>query len=143
MVSVDGTSPQLVKVEAILKIPSPTDTTSLRSFLRLVNSYRRFIPHFSTIAKPLNTLLQKDQSYTWGHEQQTAFEQLQQALVSDPVLRPPNYALPFILQTDWGQPGIGLSCLNSLGRTMNMLLPKLAVAITRLSPTTPAMRANA
>ena len=107
MVSVHGTSPQQVKVEAILQIPSPADITSLRSFLGLVNYYRRFVPQFSTIAKPLNTLLQKGQQYLWGPEQQAAFVQLQQALTTYPVLRPPDYTLPFILQTDWGQPGIG------------------------------------
>ena len=107
MVSLDGTSPQQAKVEAILHIPPPTDTTTLRSFLGLINYYRRFIPHFSSIAKPLNTLLQKEQSYVWESAQQTAFETLQQALVSYPVLRPPDYSQPFVLQTDWGQPGIG------------------------------------
>ena len=107
MVSIDGTSPQQAKVEAILKIPAPTDITSLRSFLGLVNYYRRFIPHFSTVAKPLNTLLQKGQSYVWEQDQESSFIQLQHALVSYPVLRPPDYSLPFTLQTDWGQPGIG------------------------------------
>ena len=107
MVSVDGVSPQKAKVEAILKIPPPTDMTSLRSFLGLVNYYRRFIPNFSTIAKPLNTLLQKDQKYLWADAQQTSFSELQQALVSYPVLRPPNHCLEFVLQTDWGQPGLG------------------------------------
>ena len=107
MVSIDGTSPQQAKVEAILKIPPPRDITSLRSFLGLVNYYRRFIPQFSSIAKPLNILLQKDQSYDWGSAQREAFDKLQQALVSYPVLRPPNHNLPFILQTDWGQPGLG------------------------------------
>ena len=107
MVSVDGVSPQQTKVESILKIVVPTDVTSLRSFLGLVNYYRRFIPNFSTVAKPMNRLLQKNQAFEWGDDQQTAFESLQQSLVSYPVLRPPNYDFPFVLQTDWGQPGIG------------------------------------
>ena len=107
MVSLDGTSPQQAKVEAILKIPPPVDVTTLRSFLGLVNYYRRFVPHFSSIAKPLNSLLQKNEVFAWGPDQQSAFEKLQQSLVTYPVLRPPNYSLPFVLQTDWGQPGIG------------------------------------
>ena len=107
MVSLDGTSPQQAKVEAILDIPPPPDITSLRSFLGLINYYRRFIPHFSTTAKPLNSLLQKGQAYVWGTDQQTAFVKLQQALTTYPVLRPPDYSVPFVLQTDWGQPGIG------------------------------------
>ena len=59
MVSLEGTSPQQAKVEAILQIPPPIDITSLRSFLGLVTYYRRFIPQFSTIAKPLNALCRR------------------------------------------------------------------------------------
>jgi hypothetical protein len=107
MVSVDGLGPQQAKIDAIAKMVEPGDASTLRSFLGLANYYRKFVQNFSSIAKPLNSLLQKNVSYVWGVEQQSAFDALKAALVSAPILRPPDFSLPFVLQTDWGKPGIG------------------------------------
>jgi hypothetical protein len=107
MVSADGLGPQQAKIDAISSIAVPGDVSTLRSFLGLANYYRKFVRNFSTLAKPLNSLLQKNVSYVWGQEQQASFDALKAALVSTPILRPPNFSLPFVLQTDWGKPGIG------------------------------------
>jgi Reverse transcriptase (RNA-dependent DNA polymerase)/Integrase zinc binding domain len=45
--------------EALKVAPLPRTQTELRSFLGLCNVYRRFIPRFSAIAAPFNTLLCK------------------------------------------------------------------------------------
>ena len=46
------------KIEAVTEWPRPTTVTEVRSFLVFVSYYRRFIPNFSKVAKPLNKLLQ-------------------------------------------------------------------------------------
>ena len=46
------------KIEAVTEWPGPTTVTEVRSFLGFVSYYRRFIPNFSKVAKPLNKLLQ-------------------------------------------------------------------------------------
>ena len=46
------------KIKAVTEWPRPTTVTEVRSFLGFVSYYRRFIPSFSKVAKPLNTLLQ-------------------------------------------------------------------------------------
>jgi hypothetical protein len=47
------------KIEAIEKLPYPTDIRGIRSFLGHAGFYRRFIIDFSKISKYLSNLLQK------------------------------------------------------------------------------------
>ena len=44
------------KIRAVIEWPRPTTVTEVRSFLGFVSYYRRFIPNFSKVAKPLNTI---------------------------------------------------------------------------------------
>lgn len=48
------------KIAVIEKLPPPNSVQILRSFLVHAGLYRRFIEHFSTIAKPLTKLLKKN-----------------------------------------------------------------------------------
>jgi hypothetical protein len=48
------------KVQEVLEWKAPISVHKVRSFLGLVGNYRRFIPHFSKIAKSMTRLLQKD-----------------------------------------------------------------------------------
>ena len=54
---------QEAKVEAIARIPRPTEVTRVRAFLGLANFYRRYIKGFSTLAKPLTKLTKLDQEW--------------------------------------------------------------------------------
>ena len=53
-----GVSTDPKKIEAVTEWPRPTTVTEVRSFLGIVSYYRRFVPNFSKVAKPLNNLLQ-------------------------------------------------------------------------------------
>ena len=59
LISARGIAPDPQKVEAVQRIQPPKNLTALRSFLGLVGYYRQFILNFSSIARPLNSLLQK------------------------------------------------------------------------------------
>jgi len=50
--------------------------------------------------KPLSDLTKKDSTWTWGVEQQDAFEALKKTFIMAPVLRIPNDKDPFKLSTD-------------------------------------------
>jgi hypothetical protein len=64
------------KVSSIQEWPTPTSIKQVRSFLGLCNFYCSFICGFSHLARPLNLLTQKDDPWTWGTEEDKAFETL-------------------------------------------------------------------
>jgi hypothetical protein len=95
------------KIKAILEWEPPTKVTELRSFLGLVNYYRRFIKGYSAIAAPLTDLLKKGRGWTWSQECQHAFDALKKAITEEPVLSLPDLNKPFELHTDASDFAIG------------------------------------
>ena len=95
------------KVEAVLKMPPPTDVSSLKSFLGSVQFYGKFIPNLASMAEPLYRLKKKATSWKWEDEAPTAFEQLKNVLSLDQVLVhfDPNKNL--VLACDASNVGIG------------------------------------
>lgn len=95
------------KVQAIVDWPTPTKVTELRSFLGLANYYRKFIQGYSKKVAPLTDLLKKDQKWVWSERCQAAFDKLKSAVASEPVLRLPDFELPFEVHTDASDRAIG------------------------------------
>nr|KAG5689099.1 hypothetical protein BaRGS_006158 [Batillaria attramentaria] len=95
------------KVEAVLKMPPPTDVSSLKSFLGSVQFYGKFIPNLATMAEPLYRLTKKASPWKWGEEEQAAFEQLKNVLSSDQVLVHFDPEKPVGLACDASNVGIG------------------------------------
>ena len=106
-ISANSLQPQQDKIAAVRDLAAPTDLTSLRAALGLFSYYRKFVPHFSSIAFPLNTLMKKDQPWQWGEAQAATFVKLKEALCGTTILRLPDHYKPFILTTDWSQKGMG------------------------------------
>jgi hypothetical protein len=92
--------PNPEKVRAIVDYPDPTNLRELRSFLGLLNYYRRFIPGLARMAEPLYALLRKDAKYIWTDVHKVAAQRLKAHLSGDPVLHCPDFAQPFIVETD-------------------------------------------
>jgi hypothetical protein len=88
------------KVETVEQLPPPTDVKSLRSFLGHAGFYRRFIKDFSKITKPLMHLLQKDVAFDFEEKCLAAFQTLKSALVSAPIIQPPDWIQPFEITCD-------------------------------------------
>ncbi|GBN87953.1 Retrovirus-related Pol polyprotein from transposon 17.6 [Araneus ventricosus] len=84
------------KVAAIQKIPCPRNVKQLQSF----SWYRKFIPNFSDIARPLCNLTKKNIVWKWSEQEQQAFQTLKQRMVTPPVLRQVDPTKPFIIRTD-------------------------------------------
>jgi hypothetical protein len=59
----EGIAMDLSKVQEVHEWKSPRTVTQIRSFLRLVGYYHRFVPNFSKIAKPMTKLLEKDANF--------------------------------------------------------------------------------
>ena len=62
--------------------------------------YRRFIKDFSKISRPLTNLLQKDIHFVFDDDCVEAFEILKEALISAPIVQPPNWNSPFETMCD-------------------------------------------
>jgi len=88
------------KLSGVLEWPVPTKVKQVQAFLGFVNFYQRFIENFAKMSKPLSDLTKKDSTWTWGKEQQSAFEALKKAFTTAPVLRIPNDKDSFKLSTD-------------------------------------------
>eukprot|EP00794_Sanderia_malayensis_P021278 gene21278-biopygen16313 len=95
------------KIEAIRNLPPPANLEHLRFFLGLAGYYRKFIPGFATVSSPLTELTKKGVKFLWEDHHQLAFEVLKTRLCSAPVLAYPNFDLPFLLQTDASDVGLG------------------------------------
>ena len=95
------------KIELISKLPSPTNVKTVRQFLGHAGFYRRFIKDFSKIAKPLYKLLEKDSKFVWEKECQESFEELKSHLTNAPIVRAPNWQLPFEVMCDASDLAIG------------------------------------
>ena len=95
------------KIEAICKIPEPTNIKELQSFIGGINYYARFIPNMSSIAKPLYRLIEKDTKWSWNGEEQEAFDTLKSRLCKSPVLCLYQPELPLVLACDASCYGLG------------------------------------
>jgi len=109
ILSDDGISIDRSKVQEVLDWKAPTSVHEVQSFLGLAGYYRRFIPHFSKIAKPMNKLLQKDVKFEWSQECEVAFTALRHLLTTAPVLAQPDIEKPFDVFYDAS--GTGLGCV--------------------------------
>ena len=86
--------------------PQPKTVKQVRSFLGMVNFYKRFVNRYSQRSAPLRSLLAKDAPFQWGETQQESFLDLKSALMSPPILRFPDSSRPYYLQTDASLEGI-------------------------------------
>jgi hypothetical protein len=97
------------KVKDILEWKPPTTVHQVRSFLGLAGYYRRFIPDFSKLMKPITSLLKNDTKFNWSSKCNEAFEQLKTLLTTAPVLAQPDINKPFDVYCDAS--GSGLGCV--------------------------------
>jgi hypothetical protein len=107
VISERGIEVDTTKVEAVEKFPPPTDIKSLRSFLGHAGFYRRFIKDFSKITKSLTNLLQKDVSFNFDEKCLAAFQTLRRALITTPIIQPPNWSQPFEIMCDASNYAVG------------------------------------
>lgn len=107
IVSAEGIRPGRKKVDDILKYPVPTTVQSVHSFVSLCSFFRRFVPRFSQLARPLYRLLQKDVPFVMDSNCLAAFENLKDILTSEPVLGIYNPANETELHTDASKIGYG------------------------------------
>jgi hypothetical protein len=108
-ISSDGISVDPSKIQEVMDWEPPTLVHQIRSFLGLASYYRRFIPNFSKIAKPMTELLKKGVKFSWNEKYEEAFHTLRAYLTIAPVLAQLDNSKPFDVYCDAS--GIRLGCV--------------------------------
>ena len=114
IISAEGVKPDPRKVEAITKMPIPTNKTELQRFMGMVNYLGKFIPRLSDETAPLRELLKKDVEFVMLKPQTKAFQRLQSLITTVPILQYYDPNLPTRLRTDSSLIGLGAMIEQSL-----------------------------
>ena len=100
IVSGKGITPMPEKLACIKEMPPPKTPKEVKQFLELIGYYRKFVPRFSDLARPLNALTRKDVPFEWTPICQESFKLLKTSLMTEPILTYPDPNLPYMLFTD-------------------------------------------
>ena len=100
LISPEGISPLPNKLDSIRHMPVPNSVKEIKQFLGLTGYYRKFVPRFADISRPLTTLTKKDVKFEWTSACQKSFELLKEALCGEPVLKYADTSKPYTLYTD-------------------------------------------
>jgi len=104
IINKDGVKPDPAKVKVVFEWPVPENLHELRSFLGLVNYFRKFIDKYARVCMPLTELLKKGVEFHMNSPARLkAFERLKELLVSAPCLRIADTAKPFEVIVDASQ----------------------------------------
>ena len=100
------------KLDAVTNWEKPRGPKDVRSFLGFCSYYREFLPGYSKLSYPMQTLShwtpgRKSEAFPWGVAQDESFAAVKQLFKETPVLRYPNDFGHFILDTDASNESIG------------------------------------
>ena len=107
LVSEKGFEPLPEKLEAIRTMPHPKTPKEVKQFLGLIGYYRKFVPRFSDLSRPLTCLTRHDAKFEWTQQCQKSFDHLRDLLMQYPILRYPDPKRGYTVFTDAS--GIGWS----------------------------------
>ncbi|UYV84107.1 hypothetical protein LAZ67_X001199 [Cordylochernes scorpioides] len=128
-----GSQPLPSKVQTILDYKLPTTKRELRTFLGMVNFYRRYLENAASTQALLHDYLiyskkNDKRKIDWSEEAKFQFERCKQDLASAALLCYPNPALPLSLCTDASNNSIGSvlqQCENSCWKPIAFFSKKI------------------
>ena len=100
LISVSSIQPLPEKLDSIHNMPNPRSPKEIKQFLGLTSYYRKFVPRFSDMARPLTKLLAHDCEFKWTNQCDISFQMLKDTLCSAPILKYPDTSKPYTLYTD-------------------------------------------
>ncbi|QRW21239.1 Retrotransposable element Tf2 protein [Rhizoctonia solani] len=121
VISPAGFSMDQKKIEAVTSWPQPKTVKQVQAFLGFVNYLCRFIPNFSSVARPLHNLTKKEIPWSWETQEEEAFQELKSLVTRSPVLIHSNPDLPYYLETDAS--GVAMGAILSQQGEDNRLHP--------------------
>ena len=100
LISTEGISLLPNKLDCIQHMPAPKNAKEIKQFLGLTGYYRKFVPRFADISRPLTTLTKKDKKFKWTPACQKSFDLLKETLCGEPILKYADTSKPYTLYTD-------------------------------------------
>ena len=107
-ISATGLAVDQAKIVLIKTLMPPTTVKSIRSFLRHVGFYRRFIKDCSKISRPLCRLLEKDAKFDFDESCIIAFKEIKFRLVSAPIMLTSDWNNEFEIMCDASDYAMGV-----------------------------------
>lgn len=105
-ISSEGMKAGKEKILCVEKFEIPTNVHEVRRFNGLANHFRKFVPKFAEIARPLTDLTRKHMAFVWGEDQNNAFNQLKSQLCSRNLLALYDPEMQHEVHTDASAVGI-------------------------------------
>ncbi|GFX49515.1 retrovirus-related Pol polyprotein from transposon 297 [Trichonephila clavipes] len=78
--------PSPSKTKSVIHFPEPNTTKEVQRLLGLTGYFRKFIPAYSVISRPLSDLLRKDTPFNFDVKQKASVAELKRLLCQKPVL---------------------------------------------------------
>ena len=100
IISGEGIAPVPEKLESIQKMLPSQNPKEVKQFLGLIWYYRKFVPQFLDLARPMNALTGKNTAFEWTQICQESFDLLKTSLMTEPILTYPDPNLPYVLFMD-------------------------------------------
>ena len=100
VVSAEGMKPDPKAVAKLRDWEIPRNKTQSQSFLEFANYYREFIPWHAKLVALLHAVTGLNVTFTWGPEQQKAFNEIKKAPIEATALAQPDSEGEFVLDTD-------------------------------------------
>jgi len=117
-VNAEGISPDPEKVRAICEFPLPPAGATrvekikwIKSYLGICSYYRKHVPGFSEVAKPLFDLTKEKSLFIWTAAHQESFDRLKEMLADAATLAYPDPEAAFEIHPDACGYGIGVVLL--------------------------------
>jgi hypothetical protein len=107
-ISTSGVVKECDRIAAVRNWLTPTTVKEVHRFLGFANYYRRFIRGFSQVAAHITSLMKGGLvRLRWSAEADRAFCRLKVLFADAPVLAHPDPSLPFIVEVDMSEAGVG------------------------------------
>lgn len=95
-----GLSTHKEKVDAILQLENPRNVHDLQVFLGMMVYFSSYIPFYAWIVHPFFQLLKKENKWSWGTEEENAYDLCKQVLTQPPVWAHTIPGLPYCVYSD-------------------------------------------
>jgi hypothetical protein len=110
-VCIDGNRPATSKHQLLKHWPTPIKVCCVAKFVGFIQFYSRYIPHMEVRIEPLREIMKNEYSEPvepfWNDKTETAWKDMHQAVLCNPLLKRFDYRKLLVLCTDFSSKGFG------------------------------------